>query len=334
MFTIASIKKNSLKVDQDVTLEQIIEKASEYIVFHTVDQTCFMEKIVDLLGMDKDTFADTSICLEKDRLIYQMCHISPEKNNKKVDDDEINGLSSYLIDGGSRVYGDTVVFVNQVTDDNTCVNRSIDLNDIIDILHSKFFHVATNVSTSGSVEDLTFEKNPLENMDNTDNYKYLELSYLKFNFIIYLEMNPTNDCINKKMTKFVGNSRIHGNCIITAKTSENQFIDFDKDMFQKCLKVFDGPLYERDLTEDETNTDNKKLNGKIIVQNRNIVLEQRYNSHQQKCNYCGIEIKEKPKVCTGCFRVKYHNKDCQRNDWSVHKTDCLHNTNSFNSELE
>ncbi|MGK3743779.1 MAG: hypothetical protein ACI90V_010638 [Bacillariaceae sp.] len=42
-----------------------------------------------------------------------------------------------------------------------------------------------------------------------------------------------------------------------------------------------------------------------------------------KCHGCNNEFpKETPSVCNGCQFMKYHNRECQINDWSSHKSFC------------
>ncbi len=43
-----------------------------------------------------------------------------------------------------------------------------------------------------------------------------------------------------------------------------------------------------------------------------------------KCNACEEEMPlEKLQRCSRCMKVYYCNKECQRNDWLIHKEKCI-----------
>ena len=58
-----------------------------------------------------------------------------------------------------------------------------------------------------------------------------------------------------------------------------------------------------------------------------IKASQKYLTEKNKklCDNCNKDILSNKLVCSGCYRMRYHNKDCQKNDWSKHVAECLYN---------
>ena len=131
---------------------------------------------------------------------------------------------------------------------------------------------------------------------DVNNYRFLEINYLNFNLLLFVQMDPDNKNINKRATRLSGIYKIYGSCILVCKTAENDFINITEEMYNKLDKTSWGDMKDRELTEHEKDTETKINNLDVIINNFNI-LENRY----RKLNDTTINNNYRY-VCTGCYR--------------------------------
>ena len=87
--------------------------------------------------------------------------------------------------------------------------------------------------------------------------------------------------INKMATRFMGNQKVMGDCLIVVKSTETEFIDLNLKEFQDIMKLCWGPLSNRKVLENDRPT---KVNNLPIVRNRYHVLNEKIyqNSYEKK----------------------------------------------------
>ena len=105
-----------------------------------------------------------------------------------------------------------------IKDNGTCIPDNFTIDDIINIMYKKHVHKGIIIKTDDTFEEITFYNNPLEDKlkEQSNNYRYIELSLFKFNLIMYIQLYPVNNIINKKATKLFGKGKIHGDVIISS----------------------------------------------------------------------------------------------------------------------
>ena len=191
LFNIAAIKKNAFQLNADdiksITFDDLKTKISNYCVIEEVSLDNMMEKIVHHTGLDKNTICATSICYEDDSYIYQLCHISPEENGKKGEENDLNGISSYLVYDSKTVYNTGVMMKSKIADDGMCAVSSLTLDDITKIVYHKLVHKCVKMSVDGDITEHTYLFDPLEIIPESDRHLYepLELPLLNHNFVVY-----------------------------------------------------------------------------------------------------------------------------------------------------
>lgn len=336
-FKIAVIKPNEYKIDdvRNLSIEQIKNDIQDYIEFIDVNTPNeMMEQIVTYLKQTHELLGDCSLCYNDINNIYQMCFLS-KKDNHLDETEPINGLASYFTDEGREIYGNTVMMNSLITDNGTCTTGTLSLDDIVNILYKRSVHKGSIIKTDGTVNEITFYSNPLEDLskETVDNYRYIELPLFKFNLIAYIQLQPTNNVINKKATRLVGSGRVFGDIIIASRVSDYSFGDLDTALLEKILFTCCGSMESRDLTKDEEDTTDK-INGLNVIRNKYRVLNNRYEQYTTEkrnnlCSGCNKEF-EKLTLCTGCYRTSYHNKDCQKSHWKEHKNNCPYGNESIN----
>ena len=318
MFTIAIIKKNKFKVDTNLTKEFFFEQIKDYVNIVSVDSIDkMMETVVLSTGQTSDKLGHSSIVYQDSNNVYQLCHLK-ENNNS---DDDVNGISSYLVIGKETIYGNTILVNSTIMDNGTCVPNSVTLDTISTLLYDKFNFKAVYVSTTDQFNDFTFQKNPIVEYLDKDaaEYDHIDVNICNFNLIVYYQKDPEVNVINKKTTKLVGDTQVYGDVIVCSFSTENEFGSIDTTTLLNIIKIASGDMKKRIVLKEESR-EGAEIDKLPVVTNKYTLLNNRLINHVEICNYCNRE--NASLTCTGCYRIKYCSKECQRDDWHRHKDDC------------
>lgn len=349
-FEIAIINPNNVTFTNDEILsinnDILKNRIEQYIEFRTVTPDTMMIEIVDTIKLNTSQMGSTTLCKEDENYVYQLCHLDPPENNDtnnniNNNNNNINNVASHLAMGNNtNIYGSCVMICSKIKDTGLCETHTISMDDIVNILYHKLTHKCVKINCDNSVEEIVFINDPIENMNINanvnQNFQWMELPLIKFNLIVFIQTNPLQDTINKKATKLVGTHKIHGDILVAAKSSEDEYIDMDIQLFEKLLILSSGPLIKRVLTDDEKK-DGERIDGLPIVQNKYHILNERLKKHIYCCDFCNEpynnDTQKNSCICTGCYRVVYHDKNCQKNDWLNHKVECLYNKEPIHKSL-
>lgn len=326
--TIAIIKPNNFKFNKQLyynNKQQLTNDISQFIEFKTILFDDMMETIIVNIGLTSELLGNSPTCFETSTNVYQVCYIDASENN----DAPMNSIASYLT--GERIDNTSVVISSFMNNQKIYVPDNVDIQNIIDILYSKFVHkgIYIGVNNQNAIE-FDYFNHPIEYYNiqtETDfhNYKFHEFAFLGFDLCMVIEVNSNN--INKKATRLLGNDIVNGDILLILKSS-CEFNDLSLSLYDKMNKLSFGPLVSRQLNDNEKKEENN------IAINKYSILEERYNSMIDKCHFCNmiftssaLETHEiiPELICTGCFRLQYHNQHCQMNDWNNHKKECLYN---------
>ena len=286
----------------------------------TIDN--MMETIINKTGLTPEIFGDTAKCLDNNNSIYQLCHIAQidgpqEEGTPKPQEKPFNRLASYMVMGKSAIYGPAILVKSDFQEDRTCVPSNINgLDELCDVIYQRLVHTCVKLNSDGSYEIMKFVESPAEFLSeyDTNNYRFIEVNYLNFNLILFVQMDPDNKTINKRATRLAGEHKVLGTAILVCKTTENDFLNLTAELYDKMDKTAWGTLKDRDLLEYEKD-DNKKVGELDVMINNFCILENRYNMLQ--------DVSEYKCVCTGCHRVRYLSSKEQRENWPLHKKECL-----------
>lgn len=308
-----------------------------FISIQSVPFEHMMEAIVTNIEMihNTDLHGDTVICYESDKNIYQICFLAPETHPNKSDSN-INKIAEYLC--GEKIYGTCVILNSKIEENGICSPDNIDIPTLAEILYKKFVHKGLFISCDDTkpVIEYDFLQSPFEydKNINPDEYRYLDIDFLGFTLTFFLK-NTDDSEVNKRVTKLIGKYRLNGDILVATKTTY-EFLDLTKDLYHKLIKIAEGSLETRKLTEEEKE-DDKKINNLPVAHNKYVILENRYKQTKQKedvCHSCSKPFENnKYLMCTGCYRMKYHDIACQNADWQNHKRECLFNKVSINSSI-
>ena len=302
----------------------------EHIEERTIEFEHMMETIINEIGLTPDLVGESPVCYETSTHVYQLCYVEQKKNDvTQVPEPNVNmplnKLASYLF--GDNIYGTVVLLTSRVGENNICLPDNVTVNEFSNILYSKFVHKGIFIDTDDTIVEYDYFIHPLEYYTNDEKdylkYKLVETDFLGFSIALFIETNPEIKKINKRATRIVGKQKIFGKVVMLNKTT-HEFNDLDLDLFNKLSKLSYGSMVQRDLLPSEKK-DGEKIGDLPVVMNKYWVFERRYNNYQKVCNHCKKEITLKKLVCTGCYRVIYHDVACQKNDWNSHSMECLYN---------
>ena len=331
-FNIAIIKTNNYFINESVdidkiTKDEIKEELKKIVEIKEVNINNMMDEVVKVLKLTENHIADTSLCYEDAKVVYQLCNmrfITNENNNGKKD---FNCFGTQLTTTKETIYGDSVLIKSKIKDDNLCETDTFNLDDIVDLYYSKLVHKALKVNHDGSIEEILYRKSPFEKMSKEvyENYRYINNKIFGLGLEMHIEIIPKTNKINKKMTILKGNKKVRGDVILALRTHEYNYIDIDEKLYKKLICTCYGSLKNRDLSEDESNNRKEKGNLMMVI-NSLCILEKRYKK------YC-LEKKKNLFTCKGCFRMKYSSIEEQKLDWKNHSKECLFKSKDDLNEL-
>ena len=326
--TIAIVKPSNIEsttINNEINKNNIMQIILENIEIKEIMFNDMFETILKTIKYTPELAGSTDIFNETATNVYQICYLPDSKENK-------NNIGTLLIDNENQVNGNCVLISSRITENYTCNADSISIKDIYNILYSKLIHKGIKIDTADNVTEFAYDTNPLKDIydESKPTWQYIEIPLFKFNLILFCQLKAinNNNNINKKATRLVGDKIIYGDVIVVSKSTEHTFIDLGLDTFNKILNLTSSKLISRELKEDETK-DGEKINGLPMNINRYLLLEKRYKEYKMTCNYCN-KLMDKIITCAGCYRVMYDHKECLKQDWDLHKNECLYKKLPFN----
>lgn len=328
--TLITILPNNFQFNKEIHISDInlLENdISQYLQIKTIKFSDMMETIVNDIKLTPELLGETPVIHDSATNVYQICFVGTDKHPAS-NQDNVNNIAAYLT--GERVYGAVVFLNSKIGNNGLCSPEHSTVIDLMNILISKFIHKAVFVpsDTTQEIIEYSYYGHPLEyfkcDESEYNKYKSSEFELIGFGLCIFVN-NDQNEQINKRATCLIGNKKIYGDAIVLLKSPE-QYYDIGKELFNKLYKISHGPFKNRILKESEQKH-GEKLNNLPIVMNKYCILESRYNNYKNECNYCKNEL-NKELTCTGCYRVKYHDEKCQKDDWDEHGKECLYSKDS------
>jgi hypothetical protein len=335
MITIATILPNNFTFDRLKyynNLPQLSNDISEFIKITEIDQNDLMETIITEIQLTPELIGASPICKETDTNIYQICYAGEKEQtlNEKKGITNPNNISGYLIN--DTVENNCVLINSQIGSEKTCVPASVYLDTVSQLLYFKFFHIGIvlkaddmSLPTEFIYGDHPLEYHKLDTYDET-RYKVIEFEFISLGLCAIIDLED-NTKINKRMTRIIGTEVIYGNVLLISKLPES-YLDLTFDLYNQIDKLSFGPLSHRSLTEEEKK-DPEKVNDLHVVNNKYCILNARMDTnYENTCAYTGCKkgnfMLNPLHLCKSCFRVKYHDKECQSADWDDHKKECFY----------
>lgn len=328
MINIAIIKPNKFVFDKHVYENgsvKLMEMLNEYVQILCIENDKLMDVMVTALDMKPESLADGIVCYENAHEIYQLFMITDSNNiGKDVcrDDEKKNMIGTHLCN--KDVGGNCVMICEKVRENDVCNNGDVSIDNVSQILWSKFVHKGIFIGVN-SVSEFVYFHHPLEyyKCDEYDEnkYKILDFDFLSLSLCAVL-INGAIE-VNKMMTRIVGNDCIKGDVLLIHKDID-AYLDLDLVLFGKINKLAYGSLDLRELKDIDK--EEKKIGELCVVNNKYCVIERRLRdvANNLKCGNDGCKkVGKCGNVCSSCYRVKYHDIECQERDFVMHKNMCV-----------
>jgi hypothetical protein len=320
MFQIVLIKPNKITfTDEELNKGSLLDRCSEYITFIDVTKETMMENIIDNINLTTELMGSTSIVYQDADYIYQLCHVSPTVNKTSINENEFNQIATDLLIESDKVYGNAILLRSLIMDNNICEADTITTDLLEQQLINHQIHIGLKISVNGDVTEYKYRDNPLFELSKEDikYYRYLEIEFMKFHIIIFVNKNPQPNKVNKRITRLSGIYKIYGDVIVIIKTDKKIFLDFNKELYYKMDRLSWGSLKGRELTKEEKRDGEEVNNLPLLINGYNIIEKRLEWLDENDMNTY---------TCTGCYRFKYKNVEDQKNNWNDHKKECLYNT--------
>jgi hypothetical protein len=289
-FTIAIINENKIRLQDrdrneknlsDDNLESLLEDYIEFKKVNNVEE--MMLCITKVLGDTSNLYATTSNCFINKDYVYQITHLVD--NNKPTN----NYIATSLLQEEHNVYKSCVLMKSKRVDDNY-INESITMNDIIDIYRKVYKHIGLLIKPNKEITEINYYNNPLDGQtpDKVKNSKYYEFLIAEDKVIqMFIEIDPIINQLNEIATIFY-QKPIYGEVLIGFRnrgsnlySSTEQYIDLDKDLFNKLLCVRSFYDTESDESIDNKTMEDVKLEKRTLIPFE-IQLDRKYYAYKHK----------------------------------------------------
>lgn len=293
------------------------------------NQDNMMYNIVNAIHMTPDDMGDTAHIYTTSDTNYDMVWVDSPNLPK-------NELAT-ILNHEKDVFGHAVVMKFSIDDNGSNHIQSMTMQDMEHLIKNIRTYTCTLSKANGDMIDITYDKKDSVVMDNvssllgnlpvSDIYR-IDISLFKCNLSIYC-IKKTSEKVNKNITALLGNHIVCGPCVIVYnsndlhKTFQGKKIRYLDHMtsllLKKIIKCAKCPLEDR-VPKDcelEAIVDNK--NGDKCIISTEFILKHRLNS-----------LKHNALLCEGCYRVHFASKEDQKDQWHIHKKECLYNQEPLN----
>lgn len=289
-----------------------------------------METIVETLNLTPEQVGGTLTCWEMADEVYQICHVSQGEDGPEEDPDELNLLASQLVGGEIPVYGEALLLKSRIDENGRGAATSVTREEVSRLFEFRMRHTAVRVPEDGDLEEQKFEKDPAELFDQPDKWTAHELSIFGMTLFIFIRREP-DEKVNRRITRLIGDYRVNGEAWVVRRISEHNYGEMTIDLFEQLHRCSFGSLKKRELTESEAQH-GQRVDGFPVVYPPTRVVARRSDQYTSCCDYCGSD--ESTTVCTGCYRMRYHRRECQAADWPQHRNSCLQGQTTLNHRLD
>jgi len=301
---IAIIKPNSIRYNEtdlvrtNFTHEKTEDLLEDNIVYKTVtNDNEFMKILIDTLTEnipEGDNFLafHTGIVRHVGDELYQICHVyaTPELHDYiKQIDLKFNGISTYLTDALTPVFGNAVVFKIDTLNNENKLDTLTESN-LIEIYNNKFIHKGVILNVDETIDETVFVFNPVDwiSPHEIHKYKYVETELLDKVLMIFYDdtISKNPETINKIGSQLTSSQGVYGRLILglhdQIKDSDNnsfKYADLSKDVMKDIISMICIRKEEKKMKEIE-DTDLTVVNGKRIYNNFYKMLKNRLNVQQ------------------------------------------------------
>ncbi len=278
------------------------------------DDTNFTSDIVEGIGVDicKKSSIHTSVIHEEYDKIWQISYIND------TNEDNINHTASLLSLDNKTICYNVILFCSKVNDNGSCDTMSITIDDLKQLVQIKKQHIGCHIDIKNMISEFTYS-----NISDviSDKYEYYPTTLFGFDLELYSEKKNESKIVNKFMSSIV-KKLMYGDVYIIHKLGEHTYGNINIKLLTELKQLYHTPINLQIITDKETEVE-RDTRGLLVVKNRWWMLKKKMNEFKDKIGKCWICNEYTKLTCSGCYRLHYCSKECQRKDWNNHKDDCL-----------
>jgi len=246
---IAQIKPNTFSFDtmtnDDLVIKTLTLHLKPFVSLINIsdDPKQIISDIIENIDPPSDGKSiQTHKCFETiNNMIYMMsCNADHTKPNL---------LCRYINEGFELTFGNCIL-INTTYENNKSVNCDITLRDVVEIFRSKLVHTAVLVTPENTIQTIEYTSNPIDNSSLfNENCRCIHIEFLGKNIVVFMEMTPQKDYMNKYATIVGKKFKVHGDIVI-AMVSQFPTIEtsnIDESLFKKILTVMSEHSIKREL---------------------------------------------------------------------------------------
>lgn len=248
------IRKNTFEYSK------VREDIKNNVVFHDVNNIGqLFALITKILSPDQGEMFNVYDFFYNEDYALQGIYLGCE--NEK--DPKFNMLGSQLVLG--NFMKKSLIIIKRDFHDNKLSYNDVKLDDIVDSVISSFLHKCIIIKSDGTINELSYLFDPLENYDakyNTENIRYHEHKFMDFIATFYVNINDPKTKLNEKATRVIG-KKIYGDVMVSLRdscsVSSNK--DLTEEIFSMIYKLCNVGFDNMDLSMYKRGLDigNKEL---------------------------------------------------------------------------
>lgn len=265
-----------------VDFDKFKEIISNYVEIVNVDESTFMNTVVEKISLDDKHYGDVRDCYEEPDNIYQIMFRLVSQYDKR-DNLENNILGSLLTYEKELVYGNIVLFkTNLPKDSYEMKNVDAVIEDVAKLAMNNLYHTGVYVEDN-RIEQIFYNNNfefvdpknrfskrtDIDHILKNESYGFQTRDVLKYNMQLVFDKD-SHDNINDPMSRIMLGP-VRGKGVVTSPyENNNSFLDLSKEEFINILKV--SPNFE--LTTNELKVEKDTFN-RNIIKNKYRILNSR-----------------------------------------------------------
>lgn len=280
MLTVAKIHPTNFSFDEvsyediDHNLSKLLKPFIDIVPIQATTQEETLQEILKHLDLPENSNCVSYMCNESDDKLTYLMYCVDNTNPKNL-------IGRFLSEKHEEVFGNCIVLQTI----NGTQNCNITLKEVTDIIRKRFIHKSVIIYPNRTIEERSFTNSPIDGVDFTeDNCRCIQIEFLEKALCLFVQRQPTIDCINEYATIIGKKTKIHGKVIITLLTQSPsvEIMDLTEELMHKILCAISDNSISRNRTNDDKS------------ENFFVNLERRYMKHNNINLSIPPDIREGP----------------------------------------
>lgn len=257
-YRIGIIEPNTFSINdysiQNFNFESLKEQVETYVQFKEIEENDELIKlIIETINLPSNVHGYTTRIYHNEEYVYEMCHLIHDKIFNR--DDSNNNLATLLIKT-DKISGFAVIVKTKIISNGKYIPDKLELNELVNIVRTKIVH--KGVVVGKNVSEYEFIFSPIEMLSESEvkNLRTVEIFYLNCIICLFIEVEPSINEINKKITMITTDKIIKGRVFMVLKNKDKtEYYNLDKKLFNKIIAIMSDNSYNSNVMNEEIEDD-------------------------------------------------------------------------------